>query len=229
MTLQGQFHHNLLNCNRIEGNGPVLVLVPGWATDQRIFERLELPSNYIFAPKAGPFEFKPALKKELDRRSIGKISFFGYSLGGFLAYEFALEYPEMIDTLIFSSIRARYPQQTLDEVAKKLKEDKNAYLREFYAACFSPQEKESRAWFIKNLLKDYLVNMRLEELLKGLDYLRQAEIHPEKLKNFKKIKIIHGKEDKIAPFMEVDNFRNQLAHAEFDFMDRRGHMPFLNG
>lgn len=206
-----------------------LVLIPGWATDQRIFARLELPYNYLLTLEVDPFEFKARLKKELDRRSIAKISLFGYSLGGFLAYEFALEYPQGIDALIFAGIRKKYPADTLDDVTKRLKQDKNAYLREFYTACFSSKEKDSRAWFIKHLLKDYLKNMRLDELLRGLDYLRQVQIDPEKLKAFKKVKIIHGKEDKIAPFIEADNFRKYLSNAEFDFRDGGGHMLFLNG
>jgi len=210
------------------GFSETLVLISGWATDYRIFEKLDLPYNYLFTIKLDPFNFKGRLREDLNNRHIDKISLFGYSLGGFLAYEFALGYPQMIDEFILTGIRKKYPKDTIAAVRARLKEDKEAYLRDFYTAFFSSADKESFIWFRKNLLKDYVENMRLEGLLSGLDYLENVTIDPQRLNPFQKLKIIHGKEDKIAPLVEVEGFRAFLPGARFIFFDRLGHIPFLS-
>lgn len=205
-----------------------IVLIPGWATDYRIFLTLQLDYNYLLPIKFSPFSFKKDLLEVLNKNSIGKVSLFGWSLGGFLAAEFALRNPDRVNELILLSVRRRFKRNILEEVRLKLKENAKAYLHTFYSQWFSPADKEGRLWFKKHLLNNYLRQMRLKDLLCGLDYLSQAELDTEGLGALQKIRIFHGKEDKIAPFKEALKIKSSLPQAEFVCLAQTGHAPFLN-
>ncbi len=119
-----------------------IVLIPGWATDYRIFSNLDLNYNYLLPVRFNPLDFKKKLSKELDKRGINKISMLGWSLGGFLAVEFFSDNPERIDKLILISIRKRYDSKNLEDIAFKLKKNKKAWLYKFYLDCFSKKDKK---------------------------------------------------------------------------------------
>jgi len=174
-----------------------------------------------------PFRFSDELSNLLNKKSIDKISLFGWSLGGFLAVDFALKNLDRVDELILLSIRKEFPKKTLDEARYQLKQNKRAYLHKFYIECFSDNDKEERAWFRKYLLRAYLHKMNLEDLISGLDYLSQANINAESLAAIKKIRIFHGQKDSIAPIREAKEIKSCLPQARFICLRSAGHLPFL--
>lgn len=206
--------------------GRLLVMVPGWAVDYRIFDSLDLKFNYLMPVEFSPFNFEKSLLNALKDNNIKKISLFGFSLGGFLAAEFASKHKNLIEQLILIGIREKYKEEEISQVRKYLTANKNAYLYKFYAQCFS--KKEHLSYFKKNLLKHYCQNMDLNFLLKTLDYLANTQMRPEQLNGIEKIKIIHGEGDNIAPMQEAANIGERLAHAEFIGIKNAGHIPFLN-
>lgn len=205
-----------------------LVLIPGWATDYKIFSALELNYNYLLPLKFSLYDFKRDLLEFLDKNNIKKISLFGWSLGGFLAYEFALKNSERLDRIFLISIRKKFDSGALKEIALKLKKNKKGYLYKFYLDCFSGNDKAGLAWFRKNLLRGYIYGFKLKELLGGLDYLSQTCIKPESLLLMKDVTIIHGEEDRIAPINEALEIKIQLAQADFICLKNAGHFLFLN-
>lgn len=192
----------------ISGPKDTIILIPGWATDCRIFKAVE--ASRIFRQKP-----------------TDKISLLGWSLGGFTAAEFASKHPDMIDELIMVSIRIRYDPARLADIKRLLIKDKKAYLYKFYLESFSEGDKEGLAWFKKNLLKSYLQDMKTEDLMRGLDYLSQASIDPERLRRVERIRIFHGTEDTIAPLKEAEEIGSRLLQAEFIRIAGAGHCPFL--
>ncbi|MEE8359767.1 MAG: alpha/beta hydrolase, partial [Candidatus Omnitrophota bacterium] len=130
-----------LSLNRFDyinrGEVRTLVLIPGWASDSRIFGTLDLSYNYFVPENFSHFNFKESLLDAMEERGIKKISLFGWSLGGFLAQEFAMEYPDIIDRLILVSVRKGYKEEELSEIRKNLKRSKEGYLYKFYSQCFS--------------------------------------------------------------------------------------------
>ena len=204
-----------------------MVLIPGWATDYRIFGNLKLAYNYLLPLQFSPFNFKDELLKTLNKESIDQISLFGWSLGGFLAVEFALKNPQRINELILLSIRKRFAPGKLEEIKQQLKKNKKAYLYKFYLECFSGSAKEGWAWFRRYLIKKYISEMQLKDLIGGLDYLSLAEITPESLISIKNIKIFHGLKDKVAPIAEVDKMKPRLDKVNFVYLAQAGHIPFL--
>lgn len=205
-----------------------IVLIPGWATDHRIFLNLNLDYNYLLPIQSYPFDFEKRLLKHLDKISIDKVSLFGWSLGAFLATEFALKNSQRVSELILLSMRKGYHSQELKEVELKLKRNKEAYLHRFYLECFSSYDKEGLGWFRENLLKRYISEMKLEDLLCGLDYLSNAKLRPEFLASVEKLRIFHGRKDKIAPLKEAIEIKSRLPYAKFTCFFNLGHVTFLN-
>ncbi len=202
----------------------LLVLIPGWATDYRIFTALDLEFNYLIPLNFSPFTFKEDLIKELREKAIEKISLFGWSLGGFVGAELAAQYTNLIDRIILVSIRKKYKNESLEVIRKHLMDNKRGFLYKFYRRCFSKQEKYC---FRESLLKNYCKELSLSYLLEGLDYLENAEINPKMLKNIKKIKIIHGEHDSITPIQEAIDIKESVSHAKFACIKKTGHLPFL--
>lgn len=206
-----------------------LVLIPGWANDFRIFDTLNLDYNYLVPIKFYPFNFNDGLTKILNRESIKRVSLFGWSLGGFLAQEFALNNHKLIEELLLVSIRKRYEPKALGEIKSQLFKNKKAFLYKFYLECFSDSDLEGLAWFKKNLLGDYCRGMELNYLIDGLDYLSQVKLKTDYLARIKKLRIFHGRKDAIASFKEAALLRDDLPLVDFVSMPECGHIPFLSG
>ncbi len=208
------------------GKGSDILMVPGWATDSRIFEPLDLELNYILPEVFYPANFEKELLGALEKRKINKISILGFSLGGFLAADFASKHADMIDKLILIGIRKRYDKGVLQEIKKLLKKNKKGYLYKFYSQCFA--SGEDMRWFRKNLLKTYCNDIELDHLIETLDHLGKSEIDPEALSSVNNIKIIHGEKDLIAPFSEAVDIKEALPQAELACIKEAGHMAFLS-
>jgi len=201
------------------------VLIQGWATDYRIFEPLELEFNYLVPVKLFPHNFTEDLLGTLKEHNIKNVSILGYSLGGFLASEFASRYPELVDELILVGMRIKYDKDELDKIKENLKKSKKGYLYKFYAQCFIKQDEMT--YFKKNLLKGYLKELDLDYLLDTLDYLGGCRLKAEGLKRVKRIKIIHARDDKIAPIEEAFQIKSQLPQAETMILEKGGHSPWI--
>jgi len=198
-----------------------IVLIPGWATDYRVFDALNLEFNYLIPDVFDPYNFEDNLLAALDERGLKKISLFGWSLGGFVAAEFASKHPQSVDELILVSIRRKYKEEELTEIRGHLENNKKGYLYKFYQMCFCEGENKGI------LFRKYCWEMNLDYLLKTLEYLRDAEIRPESLHDTKRIKIIHGRNDNIAPINEAIGIKDRLKNAKFITMEDTGHVPFL--
>ena len=208
------------------GAQDTMVLIPGWATDYRIFNMLELPFNYLLPLDFSPAVFNEKLIRQLKERSISKVSVFGWSLGGFMASDFAARYPELVDRLILISIRDSYTKEEISHIKDYLRKNKRGYLYKFYTSCFSKDDDIS--WFRKNLLKEYCEMFNLDYLISTLDYLADRRIDTGPLREIERIEFIHGEHDKIAPIKEARQVLTRLPQAKFIRIENAGHMPFFN-
>ncbi len=204
-----------------------MLLVPGWATDWRIFTNLDLNYNYLLPVEFDVFNFERELIAQLDKLSLDRISLFGWSMGGFLAAGFAVNNPQRVGELILLSIRQKHDLLLLKDIKSKLKAGKNAYLYKFYLACFSEQDREGLAWFKKNIFKNYIEEMELKNLIEGLRYLSEAKINLAPLAVLKRVRIFHGGQDKMVPENEAREFKTRFPWVEFVCMQETGHIPFL--
>lgn len=168
-----------------------------------------------------PFDFQEKLLQIIQAQKISKISLVGFSLGGFIAADFAAKYPDLVDDVCLVGIRKQYPRKNLDMVAGLLRKNKTIFLHGFYRQCF--YEKKAWEWFKQNLLKDYCQNFDEEYLLQGLLCLEQAYIDVEKLQIVKNVRILHGQHDKIAPLSEAREIAGQLPQSTFVRFETAGH------
>lgn len=205
-----------------------IVLIPGWASDYRIFNALDLDYNYLLPFEFGIDNFGRDLRELLDKESIDKISLFGWSMGGFLASDFSAKNPEKVEELILVSVQKKYSPALLEDIKQKLKENKKAFLYKLYFNCFSEQDREGLNWFKEHLLMPYVNELKLEDLLRGLDYLSGTQIEPRSLGKIEKIRIFHGELDRIASPEEARQIKLELPQAEFINLPDSGHTPFLN-
>ena len=202
-----------------------IVLIPGWASDYRIFRTLDLSFNYLLPMNFSPSRFEKDFLRFLRKNNIKNISMFGWSLGGFVAADFSSRHKDRIDELILVAIRKKYRPEEIEFVRQYLIRDRQRYLNRFYMQCFS--EKRYMDWFKKNLFKDYSRRFSLDYLLQTLEYLKYAEIKADMLKGIKRLKIIHGKLDRIAPLQEAIDIKDSLRYAKLLLIEDAGHAPFL--
>ncbi len=203
-------------------------LIPGWASDYRIFNTLDLDYNYLLPIEYNPFDLVRDLSELLNKESIDKISLFGWSMGGFLAADFASKNIDKVDELILLSVQRKFSPELLEDIKLKLQQNKKAFLYKLYLNCFSKEDAEGLNWFKQHLLMRYIEELRLEDLLCGLDYLSRTQINPGSLAAIKKIRIFHGQDDKIASFDEARQIKLELSQAEFICLPETGHALFLN-
>ena len=205
-----------------------LVLVPGWATDWRIFDGLDLNYNYISLIEFSPLNFTDGLSQYLENKSINKVSMLGWSMGAFLAADFTVKNMEKVNELYLLSIRNKYDPEFLKVIKDKLERNKDAWLYKFYMDCFSRQDPEGLKRFKRGLLKDYLKKHELSGLYEGLDYLSKAELDTGVLARVERLKIFHGVDDAIAPFKEAQEIGEKVPNARFVAMQGTGHALFLS-
>lgn len=205
------------------GYKKTLILLPGWATDTRVFNFLDLEYNYILPDEGFPYCFEEGLLDFIKKNGLSKISILGWSLGGFAAADFAAKQPHLIDELILISIRERYKREDLKEIENNLKKSKEGFLYKFYRQCFYKKENITN---YKGIFKAFRNSSKLDYLLDTLDYLSKASIPYQALKTINKIKIIHGRCDEIAPINEAISISEKLK-AELIAIDDCGHIPFL--
>ena len=208
-------------------HGVSVVLLPGWATDCRIFEKLDIPYNYILPAPFNPNTFETEFLEYAKQNCIKTVSILGWSMGGYCAADFAVKHPAMIDELFLVSVKEKYDKEGIDKVKAYIKESRKAYLYKFYYECFSKEEAEELKWFKETLMKDYLEKFSETELFDGLDYLLDTPLDIKEL-NRLKVKFIYGMKDKIVPLNEIIELKKELPGGEFKFIDEAGHLSFLH-
>ena len=205
-----------------------LVLVPGWATDEKIFSKLDLDYNYLFCSRPEPDNFGKQLLDALLKYSLLKASILGLSMGGFLAAEFSIQNPDKINEVFLVGVRKKYPQDGIRDIEEKIKKNKKAYLYKFYEACFFGASSSVWQDFRDDLLDSYVNDMELEVLLSGLDYLSKVQLKAERLKDISVLSFFHSPEDKVAPYAEAQALYSELPRARFVTLKDSGHIPFFN-
>jgi len=218
-----------MNFSYINRNYPhTIALFPGWATDTKIFDTLNIHFNYIIVNQLNPWKAASALAQYLTQINLNKIHLLGWSMGAYIVDEMILNNPHKISSAILISAKPSYTLTEINDVKDKLKKNRVGYLYQFYKTCFSKFEKKMWHDFKKNLLPQYLETQDLEVLMDGLDFLAKSTLHTDKYKI--PIKWIHGQYDEIASFDKVQEYAQKLTKNQIQFKieNQAGHIPFLN-
>ena len=211
----------------VVGEGdPSVVLLPGWATDGRIFEGV-LPG--VTAVTTGPLRpegFLRRLASFLDRSVRRPVMIVGWSLGGFLAAEFAREHRDRVRRVVLVGIRRAYPEGEVAAVLRSLSTVPGGYLSGFYARCFYPSQMPAYRRFRSGLQQAYLREMDVGALRDGLSWLAGAKLSGEALPACP-VAIVHGEEDVVAPIAEAEGVARESGRATFHPLPGAAHAAFL--
>jgi pimeloyl-ACP methyl ester carboxylesterase len=213
----------------VGGEGdPSMVLLPGWATDGRIFEGV-FPG--VCAVTTGPLRpegFSRRLAAFVDRAALGPVTVVGWSLGGFLAAEFAREHPDRVRRVVLVGIRREYPKGDVESVLRSLSSDPDACLSGFYTRCFYPSQIPAYRRFRGRLQAAYLRELDGGVLREGLAYLTGARLSVGTLPACP-VAVVHGQDDVIAPFAEAEGVARECGNATFHPLPGAAHAAFLAG
>ena len=211
----------------VVGEGdPSMVLLPGWATDGRIFEGVLPGVTAVTTGPLRPDRFSRRLAAFLDRTARGPVTVVGWSLGGFLAAEFAREYPDRVRRVVLVGIRWEYPEGDVAGVLRSLSADPVACLSGFYAQCFYPSQMPAYRRFRSGLQAAYLREMDGGALREGLSYLASARLCGETLPACP-VAIVHGEKDVVAPLAEAEGVAREGGNATFHPLPGAAHAAFL--
>lgn len=208
------------------GSDRTAVLLPGWATDWRIFGGIGRGFNRIVPKKLLPSRLADELHVYLKKLNCGPVTLLGWSMGGFAAADFASAHPELVNDLVLAGIRKCYTGRQIQERRESLEENRERCLMEFYRECFLPSRKKEFRRFSDQLLPVYIEEMDSETLLDGLDYLASAEIVPEKLPPGRTM-IVHGARDSVAPESEARLLAEQADGVKFRSVPDGAHAVHL--
>lgn len=182
--------------------------------EYEVFSELDLPYNYLLTDNFDPWTVSSELKKVMDQHSISLVDLFGFSMGGFCAFEIIKSDLLPVKNVFFAGIRKNYPPGQIEEVKKYIIHNKKAYLSRFYSQCFFQRKN-----FIghKDLFKAYIEKFSENKLIQGLDYLASHSVQFDDYPAKEHVFIFHGAEDLIAPIGEIPDFdplkKTIISHA----------------
>ena len=213
-----------------------MVLLPGWATDGRIFEGVLPGVAAVTTGTLRPDGFSRRLAAFLDQTARGPVTVVGWSLGGFLAAEFARDCPDRVRRVVLVGIRRAYPAADLSAVRASLLRDREACLSTFYAQCFIPARPTAKEGLVPRppayrrfragLQAAYLREMDGDTLREGLSYLASAKLSGGTLPACP-VAIVHGEKDVVAPFTEAEGVAREAVNAAFHPLPGAAHAAFL--
>ena len=203
--------------------GHPIVLLPGWATDCRVFDGVGRTATAIVPQGLITDDFSTDLADYLHGERSSTVRLCGWSLGGAAALRFARAYPEMVDDIVLFGVRPRYPAVGIDEAWERLRADREAYLADFYRRCFLPGQRDDFRRFKQTLMSDYLANFSEGDLLRGLDFLAESAFDAVDL-SIRPTTVVHGALDIVAPVAEIADL---AAQADFHVVADAAHAVFL--
>lgn len=230
---------------RIVGEGPPVLLVHGLGSDMRGWEFQEPALSKHFkvilldqrghGHSSGPEldlvtadVFAKDLNTFLDEIGIEKATVMGASMGGLIAQQFTLTYPERVTKLVLMSTGSKITESTIDEVYSwreaQVEGGDEAYFWASTKSCFPEKFIENNKETI-----DYL--MSRENLLNpdgvlaaglGLSMFDAEErIHEIEVPTL----IIHGEEDRVFDVSVARDAAEKIPNAELVTFPGCGHDP----
>ncbi len=216
--------NQLILLNPKNQKGELLIFVPGWACDWTLTKSdlLALEPPILVIDQPNPWTLSPLLISFLRDFPVKKIRLWGFSMGATWAWEFARQFPNLIQELVVIGLRPHYPN--CPQIATYLKKNRSAYLKKFYQASF--QDTHENDLFFSSFWNHHSQKNTLDYLLSTLDYLEKTHLIALNNPSFPTT-VIHGTKDQIAPIKEARMLNDATLNSLFFPLDT-GHIPFLS-
>jgi len=236
------------------GKGPDIVLLHGWglhsdiwsASDDNLLRRLarhyrvttlDLPGHGYSDSGNDGFSLATATEAIAEQLPPAVI-IIGWSLGGLLAMQLALERPELVQSLVLISSTARFSQApdwqaamtttALHGFATALLENQEVTVQRFLALQVRGSDNERRQL---RLLKKALATRppaRAAALRSGLAILEHADLRPRLSAIRQPCLLLYGQHDRITPPAVGVGMSALLPNVTQHILTGAGHAPFLS-
>ena len=219
-------------------SGQSLILISGWAHTAsaldalagRLSDSFRVVSTSTNELWAGSKTDSPHIDGLLSllQRTGGKPVLAGWSMGGMLALEAAVRYPDAMSALVLISSTARFcsldgeltgaPRARLRAMARALKRDRAGVLRGFFEETARPGEEPELDARVSAACA-----MDVRELAAGLNYLENFDVRRDLFRVSIPALAIHGKSDRIVPWQASSFLKSHLPNCCLVFDEESGH------
>ncbi len=232
------------------GQGPALLLIHGWGMNGDVWEGLlpalephfrvttvDLPGHGRSVDDIGAFTL-PALAGAIADIAPAPTHVVGWSLGGLVATQFALDYPERAQRLALVASAPRFVQdddwpdgvapEVLEGFADGLVADFQGTIRRFIAiqAIGSEHARDQQRTLRERVFRHG--NPQPRALERGLDILQQADLRPRLPELRCDTLLINGEHDTLFRPAAARQTLALMARARLEIIDGAGHAPFLS-
>lgn len=201
---------------------PLVLFLPGWGFSGQVLDLAE--RRYLWARPTAPLDPATALPEILNFLSehhLETIQLVGWSLGAFLACDFACAFPQKVTSLTLLGMRASWPISEIEAIRRGLATDPQAFMRDFYRKSLLGYKKESRR-FVVEQQEALMASLDMQVLGRGLDYLAQWRLPVQGPPC--PVFCWHGRRDIIAPVAE----QAMIPGARTVVIEHGGHALFLD-
>lgn len=215
-----------MSVNNFSGPAPLphspIIFLPGWGFSGQILDLAE--KRYPWASPAAPLD--PATAQAeilafLAEHQLADVQLIGWSLGAYLAYDFACAFPEKVTGLTLLGMRASWPPAEIEAIRWGLTTDPLAFMRDFYRKSLLGYKKEARR-FVAGQQEALPASLDLELLGRGLDYLGHWRLPAQGVSC--PVSCWHGRRDIIAPVAE----QAIIPGARTTIIEHGGHALFFD-
>jgi Predicted hydrolases or acyltransferases (alpha/beta hydrolase superfamily) len=235
---------NDIKINYIEkGKGFPLILIHGLSDDLRLWSHLipELSQNYRIIAldlRGHGSSGKPDIPYSIEQFSrdiyclliklkIKRVHLAGFSMGGAIAQEFAVKYPEMVSSMILMSSFS-YASFDFNKTLLKLK---NSLVRGGFGAFFqkiiplilTPQFIEENQAELKYVLDEKIKTESRDALIRTIDACMEFDIRDKISMISKPTLIISGKEDILTPDKLAEQTHRLIKGSRREIIGNTGH------
>lgn len=211
--------------------------IPYLENDFRII-RLDLPGFGLTGPNPkGRYDrifYQVFMESFVDKMNLKNFHLAGNSFGGFVAWNYALENPELVDKLILLN-SSGYPREdeklplgfrlaqneTLSPLMAKI--TPRSLVKKTVLAAYENDSKVSEE------LVDRFFELLLREGNRDAMFGKMKQINSNNWTSIKKVQaptlIIWGDKDEVVPAKHAYRFHKDIPNAEFIMYENVGHMP----
>ncbi len=221
---------NLLLTRNLTKEGPLLVILPGWAgLGQHILDLCPYSGPIVALSHTTPETVKEltiVLNQYLNENPHNQLIILGFSYGGFITPSLFSSLQYRIKHCFLVGICKKYSQKTLKFIHSKVEKDHKDYSTQFYQAALTKTEFSK---FMPQYGNSILTFFSKAILLETLTHLGTLAISESTLCDTSDVPItlLHGENDVIAPLNDAQNLVRNKKNV-LKIIPGACHFPFYN-
>lgn len=229
------------------GTGPALILLHGFLESKEIWEQFSKELSSLFTviaidlPGHGESELvaethsmplmAECVVEVLKQEKIEKTVIVGHSMGGYVAVQFASDYPDRVSGLVFFHSHAAADSEEAKENRRRtiniVQQNKGGFIRQFIPDLFDQKHVESYSAQIETL-QSAAARMTPESIIAALSGMRDREAHFKYLLLSEiPVLFIIGKQDSRMPYNQILAQAIIPSHSEVLLLEDVGHMGYI--